>query len=62
MSRRVKRKGGETTVISISLPMNYVEAIDVLVKRKIYYSRSDLVREAIRNLLSSRFPHLLENI
>ncbi len=53
------RKRSNAVVISVSMPLKYVKAIDALVNKKIYYSRSDLVRDALRNFFISKFPDLL---
>ncbi len=53
------RKRSNAVVISVSMPLKYVKAIDALVNEKIYYSRSDLVRDALRNFFISKFPDLL---
>ncbi|MBS7644097.1 hypothetical protein KEJ26_05955 [Candidatus Bathyarchaeota archaeon] len=46
--------------ISISLPILYVEAIDELVFKKIYDSRSTAIQDAIRNLLLNNYPEILK--
>jgi len=38
-------------VVTICLPESYVEGIDVLIKKNMYPSRSEVIRIAIRDLL-----------
>ena len=44
--------------VSVSLPRSYIKAMEELVKRGVYQSKSEVVRDAIRSLLESRFPDL----
>lgn len=56
-----KYKGSKSrAAISISLPILYVEAIDELVFKKIYDSRSTAIQDAIRNLLLNKYPEILK--
>jgi antitoxin ParD1/3/4 len=38
-------------VVTVHLPEAYVEAIDELVKRKVYANRAEAIRMAVRDLL-----------
>jgi len=46
--------------ISISLPIFYVEAIDELVLKGIYDSRSTAIQDAIRGMLQNKYPEILK--
>ncbi len=43
-------------VVSLSLPSTLLERLDEFVRRYGYTGRSELVRDAIREYISSRFP------
>ncbi|ABM80076.1 CopG family ribbon-helix-helix protein [Hyperthermus butylicus] len=43
-------------VISISLPNNLLDKVDEYIEKYGYTSRSELIREALREYLSQRFP------
>ena len=46
-------------LVSVKMPRAYIEGIDYLVKvKKVYPSRSEAVRIAIRDLLMRELPHL----
>lgn len=38
-------------LVNVKLPEKLIEGLDELVKSGIYHSRSDAIREAVRNLL-----------
>lgn len=57
--RKYERSKGRAA-ISISLPIFYVEAIDELVLKEIYDSRSAAIQDAIRDLLQSKYPEILK--
>ncbi|MHA1231773.1 MAG: ribbon-helix-helix domain-containing protein [Candidatus Helarchaeota archaeon] len=40
-------------LITLHLPVSYLEGIEELVKKKIYPNRSELIRVAVRDLLKS---------
>ncbi len=42
---------GELKVISVRLPETYIEIMDELVKIKVYPSRSEIIRMALRDFL-----------
>ena len=50
----VRRRGyvARTRVVSVKLPVSVIEQVDGLVSRGFYQNRSDVIREAIRRLLS----------
>ncbi len=41
-------------VVSIKLPLSYLEALDELVKAGVYPSRSEAIRDAVRRLLEEK--------
>jgi len=49
---------GDPEAVTVSLPVAYVDALDELVRRGVYRSRSEAIREAIRELLKRGFPDL----
>jgi len=38
-------------IVSVHLPEAYIEAIDELVRRKVYPNRAEVIRMAVRDLL-----------
>jgi len=57
--RKYEKSKGRVA-ISISLPIFYVEAIDELVLKEIYDSRSTAIQDAIRDLMQSKYPEILK--
>lgn len=45
-------------VIKVLVPEAYLDGIDELIKAKMYYSRADLVRNALRDLLKEELWHV----
>ncbi len=45
-------------IISVQLPQGLVNAMDQLVRRGVYPSRSEIIREAIRELLKKELYQL----
>jgi len=44
-------------IISVKMPRSYIDALDGLVRRGLYSSRSEAVRAAVRLLLSRELTH-----
>jgi len=53
---------GDSVTVTVSLPAPYVDALDELVRRGVYRSRSEAIREAIRELLKREFPDLYQEL
>lgn len=45
-------------IITLHLPKAYIEGLDYLVKAKVYPNRSELIRNAIRDLLKAELGFL----
>jgi len=45
------RSHGKLRVVTVNLPEAYIKAIDELIKLRLYASRSELIRTAVRNLI-----------
>ncbi|AIU68869.1 transcriptional regulator [Thermococcus eurythermalis] len=45
-------------IISVQLPQGLINAMDQLVKKGVYPNRSEVIREAIRELLKKELYHL----
>ncbi len=62
MSRRDKHNDFEElskmVVITVRFPEVFVEGLDELVRRRIYSSRSEAIRDAVRRLLKSELGRL----
>ena len=43
-------------VVTVHLPEPYVEAIDELVRRKVYPNRAEAIRMAVRDFLIEELP------
>jgi len=56
----VTKKGKDTEIISVSLPVSTAREVDRMVEVKGYPSRSELVREAVRGLIKA--DQLLEEV
>jgi Arc/MetJ-type ribon-helix-helix transcriptional regulator len=50
-----KEKREKMVLISLHVPKYYVEVIDDLVRQGVYPSRSEAIRDAIRQLLERHF-------
>ena len=48
-------------VVTVHLPEAYIEAIDELVKRKVYANRAEAIRMAVRDLIRREGHWLAEN-
>lgn len=62
MSRRDRysdfEKLSKMVVITVRFPEVFVEGLDELVRRRIYSSRSEAIRDAVRRLLKSELGRL----
>ncbi len=62
LPRRDKRNDFEDlskmVVVTVRFPEVFVEGLDELVRRRIYSSRSEAIRDAVRRLLKSELGRL----
>jgi Arc/MetJ-type ribon-helix-helix transcriptional regulator len=56
MSGEEKPRKGGMVIITVHLPKPYVEALDNLVKARMYGCRADAVRAAVRDLILEEIP------
>ncbi|WP_297548595.1 ribbon-helix-helix domain-containing protein [Thermococcus sp.] len=49
---------GRMKIISVQLPQGLINAMDQLVKKGVYPNRSEIIREAIRELLKKELYQL----
>ncbi|MHA1270412.1 MAG: ribbon-helix-helix domain-containing protein [Candidatus Helarchaeota archaeon] len=48
-------------LITLHLPISYLEGIEELIKKKHYPNRSELIRVAVRDLLKSELWNRIKN-
>jgi Arc/MetJ-type ribon-helix-helix transcriptional regulator len=46
-------------VVTVHLPEAYLEAIDELVRRKMYPNRAEAIRMAVRDLIKNEFKTIM---
>jgi len=57
-----ERMNEETEKVTVRLPKRYLRALDFLVKIDDYTSRSEAIREAIRDMIYSRTEFVMDKI
>lgn len=57
MGRKIEKKNNLQT-LQIRLPSEHINEIDILIQRQIYPSRSEAIRDMVRNALFSVYSYL----